>query len=115
MAWSKPADTGIQGQIACPVVLDNNCVVMLYIRRDTKRQILARQSFDGGNSWDESTEICLYSQSDQTEQNENLFSAMNEWSYGHPFGIKINDREIAAVFYAGQGQNTGLRFCKIKV
>jgi len=114
-AWSKPKDTGVKGQIACPVVLNANHIIMLYVRRDTKRQILARESFDGGNSWDESTEMCIHNQSDQTTQDTNLFNAMNEWSYGHPFGIKINDREIAVVFYAGQGQNTSLRFCKITV
>ena len=113
--WTQPADTGIKGQIACPVPLSSEHIVMLYVRRDECRQISARESFDGGKSWDESGEICIYKQDGDVVSSDNLFDAMSEWSYGHPFGVKISDNEIAVVYYAGQGQNTSLRFCRITV
>ena len=111
--WSVPVSTGIVGQIACPVVMSESDVVMLYVRRDKKRQILACQSFDGGKTWDGNSEICVYNQAGDNEDNSNLFDAMNQWSFGHPCGIRISDSEIAVVYYAGQGSNTGLQFCRI--
>ncbi|OHB55766.1 MAG: hypothetical protein A2Y07_10585 [Planctomycetes bacterium GWF2_50_10] len=111
--WSKPIDTGIVGQIACPVVMSELHVIMLYVRRDKKRQILARQSFDGGKTWDVSSEVIIYNQAQDYDDSSNLFDAMNQWSYGHPFGIKLSDHEIAMVYYAGKGSYTSLNFCKI--
>lgn len=113
--WTHPEDTGIQGQIACPVVMNPETIIMLYIRRDNQRQIRAQKSIDGGLSWDHASEIVLYNHHDPTEETENLFDAMTQWSYGHPFGVKINDNEIGVVYYAGQGRNTSLRFYRIEV
>ena len=113
--WSRPIDTGIVGQIACPVVMNESHIVLLYVRRDDKCQILARQSFDGGKTWDVKSEILVYNQADSENDNANLFDAMNQWSYGHPCGIKLSDTEIAAVYYAGQGAHTALHFCKISI
>ena len=111
--WSKPVDTGIVGQIACPVVMSESHIVLLYVRRDQKRQILARQSFDGGKTWDASSEVIIYNQTQGNDDSSNLFDAMNQWSYGHPFGIKMSDNEIAAVYYVGKKAHTALCFFRI--
>ncbi len=113
--WSFPQDTGITGQIACPVVLSKTDVVMLYVRRDEKKQILARRSYDGGKTWDEKTEICVYNHANASDDSSNFFDAMNQWSYGHPFGIKTAEKEISSVYYAGNSETMALRFCKILI
>lgn len=113
--WSKPIDTGVKGQIACPVVVNESLVVMLYVRRDEKRQILARKSIDGGKTWDIEPEICIYEDVDNRSCSSNLFDEMSQWSYGHPFGINSKEDIIDVVYYAGKGQNTALYFCKIKL
>ncbi len=113
--WSLPHDTGIIGQIAAPVVLSANDVVMLYVRRDKKKQILARRSYDGGKTWDEKTEICVYNHSNASQCSDNFFDAMSQWSYGHPFGIKTAENEISMVYYAGDSDNMSLRFCKLLI
>ena len=113
--WSRPVNTGIVGQIACPVVVSESQVVMLYVRRDDSRQILVRKSLDGGKTWDANSEIVLYNQAGSENDSTNLFNAMNQWSYGHPCGIKLSDTEIAAVYYAGQGSHTALHFCRIRL
>ena len=113
--WSMPVDTGIVGQIACPVVMSESHVVMLYVRRDEKRQIFARQSFDGGLTWDPSSETIIYNQAGGNEGSANLFDAMNQWSYGHPYGVRITENEIAMIYYAGRGSHTALYFCRISL
>jgi hypothetical protein len=110
--WSKPRDTGIKGQIACPVTISEKHILMLYVRRDEKRRIMAMSSYDGGQSWDDSSELCIYEHPDCTES-DNLFEAMNQWSYGHPYGTKTGHDEIAAVYYAGNPETMSLHFCKI--
>lgn len=113
--WSVPEDTKIVGQIACPVVLNENDIVMLYIRRDEKKQILARRSYDGGKTWDADTEICIYNHVDIFDESDNFFDAMNQWCYGHPFGIKTAENEISMVHYAGDADNMALWFSKIMI
>jgi hypothetical protein len=114
-SWSKPVDTGLIGQIACPIICDDNHIIMLYVRRDDRREILARASFDGGRIWDPGSEISIYRQGGSVSDSKDLFDAMNQWSYGHPSGIVLDENTIAAVYYAGTGQNTALHFCKIKL
>ncbi len=111
--WTLPQDTGIVGQIACPVVLSKSDIVMLYDRRDVKKQILALRSFDGGKTWDEKSELCIYNHLSVSDDSSNFFDAMNQWSYGHPSGIKIAENQIAMVYYAGNADHMALRFCKI--
>ena len=113
--WTLPQDTGIIGQIACPVVLSKTDVVMLYVRRDEKKQILARRSWDGGKTWDQKSEVCIYNHANPSDVSPNFFDAMNQWSYGHPFGIKTGENEISAVYYAGSAESMALQFCKIEV
>lgn len=113
--WTFPHDTGITGQIACPVVLSKTDIVMLYVRRDKKKQILARRSYDGGKSWDEKSEICVYDHTNPHENGRIFFDAMNQWSYGHPFGIKTGENEISMVYYAQNAGNMALWFSKIEV
>ena len=110
--WSKPRDTGIKGQIAFPVVISDNHIIMLYVRRDEERRIMAISSYDDGQSWDDSSELCIYEHPCCAESN-NLFEAMNQWSYGHPYGVKMGHNEISAVYYAGNPKTMSLRFCKI--
>jgi hypothetical protein len=113
--WTFPMDTGITGQIACPVVLSEDDVVMLYVRRDEKKQLLARRSRDGGKTWDAQTELCIYNHTAAANCSDNFFDAMNQWSYGHPFGIKTGEDEISMVYYAGDSDNMPLRFCRISI
>lgn len=112
--WTVPQDTGVIGQIACPVVLNRTEVVMLYVRRDAKKQIAARRSVDGGKTWDEKSDICIYDHFCLSEKKGDFFDAMNTWSYGHPYGIKLSDNHIAMVYYAGNSQTMGLWFCRIQ-
>jgi hypothetical protein len=88
---------------------------MVYVRRDEERGIFAIESLDGGLRWDEASRVTLYEQSRPAATTENLFDAMSQWSYGHPTGVKVGQRVIAVVYYAGEGKNTSLRFCKIEV
>ena len=96
------------------MVVSENHIIALYVRRDEKRQIMAVQSYDGGLSWDDSSEFCVYEHTD-CKESDNLFEAMNQWSYGHPYGVKTGRKEISAVYYAGTAKTMSLRFCKIAI
>ncbi len=113
--WSRPVDTGIIGQIAEPVVIHSRHIILLYVRRDREQRLMARESHDSGHSWDRDSEICFYEHLAGKGHSSNLFNAMSEWSFGHPKGIKLSENELFAVFYAGEGQNTGLHYCRIRI
>lgn len=111
--WSVPRDTEVKGQIAFPVVISKKHIIMLYVKRDEERRIMAIPSYDSGQSWDVLSQICIYQHPDCSDSG-NLFEAMNQWSYGHPYGIKTGRDELSAVYYAGKPELMSLRFCKIR-
>jgi hypothetical protein len=57
MSWTSPMDTGIGGQIACPLPLPTGRLLMVYVHRHYPPSLRAVLSDDHGETWDAAGEL----------------------------------------------------------
>lgn len=104
--WSDYLDSGVPGQPAPPVQLAGNAIVLAYVDRTEEPTIKARVSVDEGKSWPEPTETILYAQTPASQNRlkssmQDAWSEMEKFSVGLPTAVRLNEREMLAVYYAG--------------
>ena len=117
--WTKIWDTGVQGQPAPPVSLDDGSIAMVYVDRTSRPTIKMRLSFDKGKTWPDETEIVIYSSgiNSQTQEKSTMQDAwaeMGKFSVGLPMTTLLPDGTVLVVFYAGAHTDfTDIRWARI--
>lgn len=104
--WSQMWDTGVPGQPAQPVSLQNGTIAMVYVDRTTSPTIKIRTSKDYGRTWPLQTEMIIYEtpNTSQTIDKKNMKDAwaeMGAFSVGLPATAQLPDGDILVVYYAG--------------
>ena len=104
--WSEIWDTGVSGQPAPVVALDDGRLVMVYVDRTGSTAIRCRISVDQGRTWAANTELSLYESAlpTQTERKAEMADAwaeMGKFSVGLPATAALPNGEILVVYYAG--------------
>ena len=113
-------DTGLPGQPAQPISLDEKRVALVYVDRTAAPIIKVRVSDDGGKTWPDSTETILYSSEGQTQtwkktSMKDAWAEMGAFSVGSPATARLSDGSVLAVYYAGPKTDyTAIEWVRIK-
>lgn len=104
--WSELWDTGVPGQPAQPVQLDDGRILMVYVDRTGPPVIKARLSADGGKIWPGQSELvlCESRPADATRGRQSMQDAWDEMSafaLGLPATAKLPDGDALVVYYVG--------------
>ena len=117
--WMEPRDTGVPGQPAPPVLLDDGRVVMVFVDRTGAPMIKARVSDDAGFTWPESTECVIHDLAarSQTESKAGVTDAWNEmleFSVGLPTTALLPNGDVLVAYYAGPDpDHTGIEWARL--
>jgi hypothetical protein len=120
--WSIPEPTGIAGQIASPLVLDDNRLLCVYVHRHNPPSIRALVSSDLGKTWDQANEIVLYDSTGGREAGTSgprikaeYWADMYRWTFGHPKAIKLPNGNVLAAWYGGKPDALSMHWGRIEV
>lgn len=119
--WTAPpADTGLAGQIACPLCLGEEKVLAVYVHRHDPPSIRAVLSRDFGRTWDLAEECVVYESTAGREsgvggQREfgDYWADMNRWTFGHPEACHLPNGDVFVVFYAGDTAAMSVRWARL--
>lgn len=120
--WSRPMPTGILGQIAFPIPLEDGRIMMVYVHRHDPPSLRALLSVDNGQWWDTDEELVFHDQgsdmagaAEGDAEMKSYLQDMELWSFGLPSGVQLPDGDVAVVYYAGRGVATGIHVVRIAV
>lgn len=119
--WREPADTGIVGQVACPVALGDGRVFISYVDRFDTRSIRACLSDDEGASWEAAPEIVLWEREpggDSDRHGDGMadyLQSMLEWSFGLPSCTVAPNGDVFVTYYAGTPKTQSVYWARVKV
>jgi hypothetical protein len=106
--WSAPQSTGLPGQHCQPLAVGGDALLAVYPHRRDPPGIALSISPDFGRTWDRSLDLKVYDSSLGTESGaeggrtqQELWSDMELWRFGHPRASILPNGEIFVVFYAG--------------
>ncbi len=117
ITWPKnPSSTGIKGQVAFPVAIDGNSVMVVTVDRFKDKAIKGYMSHDLGLNWSDGFVIYRHEVSDNASSSLNdILAEMQYWSFGLPSGVKINTEEVLVVWYCGSPEKTRIRWAAVKL
>lgn len=119
--WDELWDTGVPGQPARPVGLDDGRIVMAYVDRTAEPVIKARISADGGRTWPDAGELVIQapkprSQTWDKKSMQDAWAEMSKFSMGLPDATRLNEREIVVVYYNGpETDQTNIEWARVEV
>ncbi|MEA3364895.1 MAG: sialidase family protein [Candidatus Hydrogenedentes bacterium] len=108
--WSPPWDTGIPGQPAPVVAVDDATLVMVYMDRTSHPLLKVRLSRDGGRTWPEESECILDAFDALTNRvghatMQDAWAEMGAFAAGLPATAQTRDGDPLVVYYAGPDTN----------
>ena len=120
--WTPPISTGLPGQAAYPVPLEDGRLVVLAQRRDDEHTIVARASRDGGRSFDAASATVVYRHeamsargADGSLSAVDYLMSMDQFTFGHPCGVATGPDEVLAIWYAGGATRTAIRSAGLRI
>jgi len=120
VTWSAPVDTGIAGQIASPLPLPGDRLLMAYVHRHQPSSLRAVLSHDFGKTWDLADQLVFYEsgigrESGMGGQRDfgDYWADMNVWSFGHPAARRLPDGDVFVAFYGGDAQAMSIHWVRI--
>lgn len=116
--WSTPKPTSLIGQVAHPVHLDGDELVLIYVDRYVQpgiRAVLTDTSIQAVGP-----ELDIYKHHPTAEAGLNSDSAtylqdMELWTFGRVDAIRDIDGSIIVVYYAGNTDATGIHWARLTV
>ena len=118
--WSSLWDTGVSGQPAQVVQLQDGALAMTYVDRTGATAIRSRVSLDGGYSWPEKSTLTFYDSElpSQTVSKDNMvdtWSEMGKFSAGLPATAVLENGDVMVVYYAGRSTDvTSVEWVRIR-
>jgi len=114
--WPEvPAGTGIVGQ-PWPIPMDDDEIVVVMVDRYEEKAVFAVHSSDLGQSFGEKLVVYRHGQAAETPDNvEDWLTEINDWAFGLPSGVRVDDREILIVWYAGSSTETSVYWARLHV
>jgi len=119
LEWTYPKSTGIQGQIASPLAIGSERLLMTYVHRHDPPSLRVVLSNDFGNTWQTQNELEIYRCDAQqsgvgVSRNESeSWDDMARWTFGHPCSLMLSEDTILLCFYAGNQQHLNIQWIKI--
>lgn len=115
--WSMPEDTGVPGQPAQPVELEDGRIVLVSVERQAARTVSARVSTDCGKSWSSEPVLTIYSRSPSggTARGSEDFSDWSKYDFGRPQAVLLPDGDVMVVYYAGSEKRTSIYWARVGI
>jgi hypothetical protein len=119
--WGSRTDTGIPGQPARLVALDEHRWIMVHVDRTDSPAIKARLSTDGGKTWPQSNELLIHdrplrNQTWNKGSMQDAWAEMSAFSIGRPDAVPLSQNQALAVWYTGQSSDaTDIQWACIQV
>lgn len=119
--WGPLEDTGVPGQPARVVMLDDKRWIMVYVDRTSTPVIRARFSTDGGKSWPASNDILIHQRQLRTQtwnkgSMQDAWAEMNVFSIGLPDATRMPNGDVLAVFYTGDHHDyTDIQWVRLRL
>lgn len=116
-------DTGIPGQIAAPLLLDDGRILSFVVYRGRPGNLRLWQSGDGGNTWPEKASLMVHNHDERamlTQGLENIdfkqyWEDMGKWTYGHPAIHALDKDHVLCAFYAGNPERMSIHWARVNV
>jgi hypothetical protein len=115
--------TSIRGQIAAPLVLDDNTLLAFVVDRVRPGTMKLWRSRDAGRTWP--TEDCLLvhehlEQAAVSQGAENIDFAqywedMGKWSFGHPAIRRLDPGRVLLAYYAGTPEAMSIHWSRVNL
>lgn len=121
LEWTYPKSTGIEGQIASPLALGNERLVMTYIHRHDPPSLRVVISNDFGRTWQREDELEIYrcggkqSGIGESRKQSEYWDDMARWTFGHPCSVPLSDDVILVGYYAGDKNRLNICWSTIKL
>ena len=121
LSWRTPLGTGIRGQIATPVPLQDNRLLVFYVLRELPGSARLMTSPDGGRTWDRGSELVVYRQrghrhNAQPEGYSGAWEQMSKWTFGHPAAVTLDEKVLLCAYYAGRDEGClSARWARIQI
>jgi hypothetical protein len=120
--WTAPRDTGIAGQIACPLALPDGRLLAVYVHRHDPPSLRAVLSEDGGRTWDLDRELVFYESRGGAESGMGgardfgaYWSDMFVWSFGHPEARLLSNGDVVIAHYGGRPDALSMHWVRVRV
>ncbi|MFP6762934.1 MAG: sialidase family protein, partial [Planctomycetaceae bacterium] len=107
----QPTETTIPGQIAAPLLLDEDRILAFVVDRDRPGTLTLWQSPDDGVTWPEQDALTLHVHDEQARLSQGsgkdnvdfaqFWEDMGRWSFGHPTLKSAGPDRVLATWYAG--------------
>ena len=118
--WSAPRSTGLPGQIAAPLLLPGNKLLIVYVHRHQPPSLRAVLSDDPGAGWG-ADELVLYEKSRGAAEAGtggrrafgDYWSDMNIWTFGHPGALLLPGGDVLVTYYAGDLDALSIHWARI--
>lgn len=120
-AKATPSDTGIPGQIASPLPLDDGRILGFVVDRDRPGTMKLWQSKDGGKTWPAGDALTVHVHEEKSivgNQKEGVDFAeywedMVKWSFGHPSSGLLDANTLLLTYYAGTPDTLSMHWAKV--
>jgi hypothetical protein len=121
--WSKPFDTGLEGQMGCTLDVGKGRVLAVFNRRDQERPgVWAAVSRDGGRTWPRDGHAVFWDArgrsqiGDSTAENRSR-SIYDEgtMAFGKPDAINLADGAALVAFWATSNFVSQVRYVRVKI
>lgn len=117
--WGELFDTGVPGQPARMVAVDDRNWVMVHVDRTAAPVIRARLSTDQGKTWPASASLLVHERQMKTQTwnkstMQDAWAEMSAYSIGLPDATRLPNGDVLAVYYTGdQADLTDVAFSRI--
>ncbi|HMC63779.1 MAG TPA: sialidase family protein [Gemmataceae bacterium] len=116
-------DTGIPGQIAAPLLLDDGRLLAFAVYRGRPGTMKLWVSKDGGKTWPETDALTVHTHDERAALSQGLedidfkqyWEDMGKWSFGHPAIRPLGDGRILLAWYAGTPDCMSVHWARIRV
>ena len=106
--WRLPQPTSLEGQAACPIVLDGKRLIAFAQRRLGRPSMVATVSLDGGATFEPESEVVIYEHEGPSAPGHvdgadaaGYMNDMDGFTFGHPAGVPLGPDRALLVWYAG--------------
>jgi hypothetical protein len=112
--FSSPQLTGLRGQTAKLLSLDNRYVVCAY-RRDDRPGLWGQLARIDGDRWINRAELLLWQGADAARPSQNTSDQLSGLKFGYPSLVRTAPGEVMVVFWCEEGGLHNIRWFKLRI
>jgi hypothetical protein len=118
-----PLQTTIPGQIAAPLLLDDQRLLAFVVNRESPGTLTLWLSPDGGQTWPQEShwvvhrhlELAQLTQGQDNIDFKAYWEDMGKWSFGHPVIRRLPDGKILLGYYAGTPDSMSIHWVRAQI